>query len=128
MPLDRSSGRRSLASEGEQLAAEHLARAGYRIVARNVRADGVEIDLVATRGSLVVFVEVKTRSGRGFGAPEEAVDARKCARLVRGARAWLHAHGPRHARARFDVICVEPDPAGTLCVRHLPSAFDATGC
>lgn len=124
MPADR----RSLASEGEQLAAEHLARAGYRIVARNVRAGGVEIDLVATRGRLVVFVEVKTRSGRGFGAPEEAVDARKCARLVRGARAWLHVHGPGHARARFDVICVEPDCDGTLQVRHLPSAFDAGGC
>ena len=121
MPSDR----RSLASEGEQLAAEHLARAGYRIVARNVRADGVEIDLVATRGPLVVFAEVKARSGRGFGAPEEAVDARKCARLVRGARAWLHAHGPPHARARFDVLCVEPDRDGRLRVRHLPGAFDA---
>ena len=122
------SDRPALATRGEQLAAEHLARAGYRIAARNVRADGVEIDLVATRGPLVVFVEVKTRSGRGFGAPEEAVDARKCARLVRGARAWLYAHAPRHARARFDVICVEPDHDGTLCVRHLPSAFDATDC
>jgi putative endonuclease len=69
--------RRSLAAEGERLAAEHLARAGYRIVARNVRADRVEIDLVAARGALVVFVEVKTRAARGFGAPEEAVDARK---------------------------------------------------
>jgi putative endonuclease len=123
-----SEDRRSLGSEGERLAAEHLARAGYRIVARNVRADGVEIDLVATRGLLVVFVEVKTRSGRGFGAPEEAVDARKCTRLVRGARAWLHANAPARARARFDVICVEPDRAGRLCVRHLPSAFDASEC
>jgi putative endonuclease len=122
------SDRLALAAEGEQLAAEHLARAGYRIAARNVRADGVEIDLVATRGALVVFVEVKTRSGRGFGAPEEAVDARKCARLARGARAWLHANGTRRARARFDVICVEPGPDGRLCVRHLPGAFDATGC
>jgi len=121
-------GRRELAAEGERLAAEHLARAGYRIVARNVRADGVEIDLVASRGELGVFVEVKTRSGRGFGSPEDAVDARKCARLVRGARAWLHAHGSRRARARFDVIAVERDDAGRLCVRHLPSAFDAGGC
>jgi putative endonuclease len=121
-------GRRSLATEGEQLAAEHLARAGYRIVARNVRADGVEIDLVAARGDLVVFVEVKARGGRGFGSPEEAVDARKCARLVRGARAWLHAHAPRRARARFDVIAVERDERGRLCVRHLPGAFDASGC
>jgi len=122
-----SSDRLTLATEGEQLAAEHLARAGYRIAARNVRADGVEIDLVATRGALVVFVEVKTRRGRGFGTPAEAVDARKCARLVRGARAWLSAHGPRHARARFDVICVEPGPDGALRVCHLPSAFDAGG-
>jgi putative endonuclease len=121
-------GRRELAAEGERLAAEHLARAGYRIVARNVRADGVEIDLVAARGDLIVFVEVKTRAGRGFGAPEEAVDTRKCARIVRGARAWLHAHGPRRARARFDVIAVEPDAAGELRVRHWPSAFDASGC
>jgi putative endonuclease len=120
-------GRREFAAEGERLAAEHLARAGYRIVARNVRADGVEIDLVAARGELVVFVEVKTRNGRGFGAPEDAVDARKRARLVRGARAWLHAHGPRRARARFDVIAVERDGDGRLSVRHLPSAFDASG-
>ena len=124
MPSDR----RSLASEGEQLAAEHLARAGYRIVARNVRADRVEIDLIAARGELVVFVEVKTRSGRGFGAPEEAVDARKCARLVRGARAWLSAHASRRARARFDVIAIEPDADGRLVVRHLPGAFDASCC
>jgi putative endonuclease len=127
-PWDRPhrSDRPTLASEGERLAAEHLARAGYRIAARNVRADGVELDLVATRGTLVVFVEVKTRSARAFGAPEEAVDARKCARLVRGARAWLHAHAPRHACARFDVICVEPGPDGALRVRHLPAAFDAS--
>jgi putative endonuclease len=121
-------GRRTLAAEGEQLAAEHLARAGYRIVARNVRADRVEIDLVVSRGELVVFVEVKTRAGRGFGAPEEAVDARKRARLVRGARAWLRAHGSRRARARFDVVAVEPDVAGRLRVRHLPDAFDASEC
>ena len=119
--------RRSLALEGERLAAEHLARAGYRIVARNVRAGGVEIDVVAARGRLVVFVEVKARRGRGFGAPEEAVDPRKCARLVRGARAWLREHAPR-ARARFDVIAVEPDQDGVLRVRHLPDAFDASGC
>jgi putative endonuclease len=121
-------GRRALAAEGERLAAEHLARAGYRIVARNVRADGVEIDLVVARGDLIVFVEVKTRSGRGFGAPEEAVDGPKRARLVRGARAWLHAHAPGRARARFDVIAVEPDAAGELRVRHWPSAFDASEC
>jgi putative endonuclease len=119
--------RRSLALEGERLAAEHLARAGYRIVARNVRAGGVEIDVVAARPGLVVFVEVKTRRTRGFGAPEEAVDPGKCARLVRGARAWLREQATPGVRARFDVIAVEPDERGRLGVRHLPGAFDENG-
>jgi putative endonuclease len=119
--------RRSLGAEGERLAAEHLAAAGYRIAARNVRSAGVEIDLIARRGRTIAFVEVKTRRGRQHGAPEEAVDARKQARLVRGAAAWLREHGGRTARARFDVIAVEPDTQGRLRVRHLPAAFDAGG-
>jgi putative endonuclease len=118
--------RRSLAQEGERLAAEHLARAGYRIVGRNVRAEGVEMDVVAMRPGLVVFVEVKTRSSRGHGLPEEAVDPAKCRRLVRGARAWLRKHGRPGLRARFDVVAVEPGDSGQLCVRHLPAAFDAS--
>jgi len=74
----------------------------------------------------VVFVEVKTRRTRRFGAPEEAVDARKRARLVRGAIAWLHVHGQRHSRARFDVIVCEPDAGGRgWQVRHIERAFDA---
>jgi putative endonuclease len=119
--------RRALGAEGEARAARHLARQGYRIVARNVRAGGVEIDLVARRGSLLAFVEVKTRAGRRFGAPEEAVDARKRARLVRAAAAWLRDHPQPGARVRFDVIAVEPAAAGGLRVRHLPGAFDAGG-
>ena len=66
--------RRTLGAQGEALAAAHLARQGYRIVGRNVRADGVELDLVAARGNLRVFVEVKTRGSRRLGLPEEAVD------------------------------------------------------
>ena len=117
MPADR----RSLASEGEQLAAEHLARAGYRIAARNVRADGVEIDLVAdgagTARSLS-FDEVKTRAaGAGFGAPRRAEPPPSppppphpapqcttvCAPVRGGPGAWsTSSTGPGHARARFE--------------------------
>jgi putative endonuclease len=115
----------ALGAEGEARAADHLRRRGYRIVARNVRAGGVEIDLIARRGSLIVFVEVKTRRSRSLGPPEQAVDGRKRARLVRGAAAWLHSH-PRAARhTRFDVIVCEPDPAGRWRVRHLEGAFDS---
>lgn len=117
--------RLQLGAEGEQRAAEFLERAGYRIVARNVRAGGVEIDLVAIRGRVLAFIEVKTRRSRSHGRPEEAVDARKRARLVRGVAAWLHQHPARGARVRFDVVSVEPGPGGSLAVRHLPGAFDA---
>ena len=60
-PID---ARRALGAEGEARAAAHLERLGFRLLERNARADGVELDLVAARGGLVVFVEVKTRRGR----------------------------------------------------------------
>lgn len=121
-----SDDRRALGAAGETHAAVHLARRGYRIVARNVRAGGVEIDLVAARPGLVVFVEVKTRRSDAYGSGEDAVDRRKRERLVRGAAAWLHAHRMRADRVRFDVITCEPDTAGGWRLRHLEGAFDAT--
>ena len=116
----------ALGAEGEARAARFLARRGYRILARNVRAGGVEIDLVAARGALLAFVEVKTRRTSDFGAPEEAVDARKQARLVRGAAAWLHGRRARNHHVRFDVIVCEFDASGDWQLRHLKNAFDAS--
>ena len=121
----RDDARRALGAAGERCAAEYLARRGYRVVARNARAEGVEIDLIALRGSVCAFVEVKTRRGPGRGAAEEAVDARKRERLVRGARAWLHARRAAHLRARFDVIAVAALRGGGYELRHWPGAFDA---
>jgi putative endonuclease len=115
---------RALGAAGEALAATHLEARGWRILARNVRAGGVEIDLVARRRSVLAIIEVKTRRNRFAGAPEEAVDAAKRARLVRGAAAWLHAHPQRQHRVRFDVMVCEPDAEGWR-VRHLEGAFDA---
>jgi len=114
-----------LGREGETRAAAYLHARGYRILARNERCDGVEIDLIAARGRTLAFVEVKTRRSRTAGAPEDAVDARKRARLVRGASAWLHAHRPRATRVRFDVIACEVDREEQWSIRHWPGAFDA---
>ena len=86
------------------------------------------MDLIARRGPLVVFVEVKTRRTRAMGLPEDAVDARKRARLIRGAAAWLHERRQGIQRARFDVIVCECDDGGrSWRLRHLESAFDANG-
>jgi len=122
-PVDAS--RRALGIAGEERAAAHLEARGYRIVARNARAGRVEIDLVARRGRLLVFAEVKTRRSRAAGAPEEAVDFRKRERLVRGAAAWLAANPSRGARVRFDVIACEWDAGRGWSLRHLEGAFDA---
>jgi putative endonuclease len=117
--------RRALGAEGEARAAQHLERRGYRILDRNVRAGGVEIDLVAARAALVVFVEVKTRRSRSCGAPETAVDARKQARLVRGASAWLRGTRRRYRRVRFDVITCELRGPREWRLTHWEGAFDA---
>ena len=119
---------RSLGREGEKRAALYLKQKGYRIEDQNVRAGGVEIDLVARQGRTVVFVEVKTRRSRQFGPAELAVDARKQRRLIRGALAWLAEKGRGVANARFDVIAWEVDsssisPDHWKC-RHFEGAFE----
>jgi len=124
--MERSSDpRRALGAAGEARAARFLLARGWRILARNVRAGGVEIDLVATRAGVVAFVEVKTRRSARAGAPDEAVDRRKRARLVRGATAWLRATRQRARHVRFDVVSVVPDGRGGWHVQHRPGAFDA---
>lgn len=99
--------RAELGRAGEAEAARFLEDRGYRIVARNVRADRVEIDLIARRGVLLVFVEVKSRRSLRMGTAAESVDRRKQERLRRGASAWL-ASRPAAARGvrrlRFDVV------------------------
>jgi putative endonuclease len=122
----RRRSRNELGAEGERRAADHLRARGYRIVERNVRAGGVEMDLIARRGTLIVFVEVKTRRAGGPGSGEDAVDARKRSRLVRGAAAWMHEQPRRIHRARFDVIVCECSQDETKWhLRHLEGAFDA---
>ncbi|MCR9095025.1 MAG: YraN family protein [bacterium] len=123
-----SRARRSLGREGEERAARHLEARGYQIVARNVRAARVEIDLIVRGRGAIVFVEVKTRrrDSRGvFGrhaSAAEAVDARKQARLRRGAAAWLAEHPEARrgrTRVRFDVItCLRDERFGVLAPRN----------
>ncbi|MBW2425037.1 MAG: YraN family protein [Deltaproteobacteria bacterium] len=110
----RERGHATLGREGEARAARFLETQGYRIVERNVRADRVEIDLVARRGPLLVFVEVKTRRSQRQGPPASSVDERKQNRVRHGAAAWL-ASKPATARGirriRFDVISCLVDEA-----------------
>ncbi len=95
-----------LGRRGEQLAVDHLTAQGYTIIDRNWRCAIGEIDIVARQGSTAVVVEVKTRSGTGFGHPLDAVTPRKLARLRRLAGAWCEAHPAENSALRIDVIGV----------------------
>lgn len=111
-------GRKRLGTVGEQLAASWYERQGFTVLARNWRCRHGEIDLIARRGDLVVFAEVKARSSLRFGVPAEAVTPRKQQRLRVLAGRWLAEHHPGRVEVRFDVVSVL---AGRLEV--LPAAF-----
>lgn len=104
---------------GERIAARHLTDAGWTILDRNWRGESGELDIVASEGRTLVVVEVKTRSGLGFGHPAEGVTAPKLARLRRLAGQWLASHEGSWAAVRIDVVAVLLPPAGAARVEHL---------
>jgi putative endonuclease len=107
-----------LGRRGEDAAAAYLTGLGYRIVDRNWRCVSGEIDIVALDGTELVIVEVKTRSGHGYGHPLEAVHPQKLTRLCVLAGAWRRAHrGVRARTTRIDLV-------GVLILRHEEPAFD----
>lgn len=115
--------RRVLGSLGEQQACRVLETAGYRILARNYRVRGGEIDVICERAGVLVFCEVKTRTTAQFGLPEEAVNAAKQRRLRRLAAEYLHRERRRARRVRFDVIAVTVRDGIVAEVRHIVDAF-----
>ena len=109
----------------EDLAARHLTANGLRLIARNVRCRGGEVDLVCLDRSHVVFVEVRLRRNGRFGGAAESITAAKQRRVLIAAQWWLGGAGRRFrdAPCRFDAVLLDAlDPAR---VTWLPGAFDA---
>jgi putative endonuclease len=120
--------RQRLGRTAEQLVAERLERAGWRIIARNERLPSGELDLVALDGDTLVFVEVKAGTAgaaRGPELPAHAVGRRKRLKLRRLAREWIwERRGPSGvAGYRFDVVGVRFGPDGLADVDHIRAAF-----
>jgi putative endonuclease len=115
--------RRSLGREGEECAWAHLRRKGYALVERNYRTRFGEIDLVVEKDGVIVFVEVRSKSGVRFGAALESVDRRKQRQVGRMAVEFLARRRLRDRRARFDVVAVEWQD-GAPEIDHLENAFD----
>lgn len=116
--------RAALGRWGEDLAVAHLQAQGYEVLARNWRCRDGELDVVARGGRSLVFVEVKTRSGLGYGAPAEAVSSSKARRIHGLAVRWLaEARPPGDHELRFDVISVLRRVGQEPELLHLRAAF-----
>lgn len=110
----------SLGRWGENVAAEYLTVRGYAIVRRNWRMGHLEIDIIATRGARIIFVEVKTRSTGDYD-PVEAVDMRKRNRMIASADAYIRMYDIPY-EVQYDIVTVIGDP-GNHTVEHIPDAF-----
>jgi putative endonuclease len=108
-----------LGRQGEQVAAEYLERAGFRILDRNYRCSGGEIDIVAADRRELVACEVKTRSDVRYGAPVEAVTSEKLRRLRRLAVRWVLTHGLTFDGLRVDIVGVLRSSSGEFTIEHL---------
>lgn len=112
-----------LGARGEQLAAAYLEQRAMVVLDRNWRCRDGELDLVARDGDEIVFVEVKTRSGTGFGLPAEAVTNQKAHRIRRLAGQWLAEHVEGWAGVRFDVVGIVLPHSGPATIEHYAGAF-----
>lgn len=112
-----------LGAKGEEAAARLLVRQGYDIVARNWSGVSGEADIVARDGEILVFVEVKTRSGMTRGMPSEAVNKEKRRRYERIAKEFCAIHDAHDATVRFDVVSIVTQQPGRAILRHYINAF-----
>jgi putative endonuclease len=109
---------------GEAQAEKFLKKAGFKMIARNVRVGYDELDLIATQGDTLIFVEVKTRASEDFGRPVAAVNRAKRKKLSRAAMHFLKKRKLRPPYIRFDVVEVVGDKPE---IRHIQNAFQLEG-
>ena len=121
--MPAGNGKLLLGKQGERVAELYLQKKGYKVVERNYRCSGGELDLIVLDRRVVVFVEVKTRTGDGFGTPLEAVEFRKQRRMIRAAQFFLAEKNLQQRDARFDVVGVSW-PGRKPVVEHIENAFE----
>jgi putative endonuclease len=112
-------------ARAEEMAVAHLQGEGYRVVRRNFRAPGGEIDIIAWDGDVLCFVEVRSRDDTVHGDPLETIDTRKIRRVVSAAHTYLDEVPAPWPEMRFDAVgIVLSDPVEIDLVRD---AFEANG-
>jgi putative endonuclease len=113
---------KQIGDAGEEAAARHLVAQGFKILARNFRVKGGEIDLVCRDGSTTVFVEVRRRANADFGGAGYSITPTKQKRLILAARHWLARHGD--CDCRFDCVLIDGKNEGEK-LEWIRNAFDA---
>ena len=117
--MTKTHSRAEIGALGEQLAVDHLRGLGLQIVERNWRCRYGELDVVAADGRVLVFVEVKTRTGDQFGGAVAAVTPAKVRRLRRLAGLWLAEHHDAWAAVRLDVVAITIGHRRTPEITHV---------
>lgn len=120
--------RRWFGSRAERATESHLRRLGFRVLGRNVRLPGGELDLIALDGEVIVFVEVRSTESADAARAALSVDDAKQRKLTTLAQMWLQSRRLLGQTARFDVLAVSwPAAAKTPTIEHHRNAFEATG-
>ncbi|MEX2156244.1 MAG: YraN family protein [Gemmatimonadales bacterium] len=117
-PADWTDPRHQRGLAGEEQAIRYLQSRGWDVVAHRFRVGRVELDIVARRGHLVAFIEVKARRGDGFGTPFEAITGAKRREMVKAARVWVDRYGQPADVYRFDCIGLTDNK-----LEHMADAF-----
>jgi putative endonuclease len=119
-------GNRQTGDQGEEIASAFLIARGFRIVERNFRCTGGEVDIIARDpgNKSLVFVEVKSRRSMTYGVPQLAVTPFKQRQISKAALTWIARNNQHDQNARFDVIAILLDAGGRHTVEHIINAFD----
>lgn len=99
-------GRQKLGKQSEDLAASYLQKQGYKIITRNYRCRQGEIDLIASEGDVLVFVEVRSKQNQRYGTPAETVDKNKQRKIRKAAENYLFVQRKSDVYCRFDVVAI----------------------
>ena len=117
--------KRKRGAKGEEIAAAHLKKKGYKIIARNYNCLVGEMDIIALDGECLVFIEVRSRWSDRFGTPEESITADKVARLTKIGRYYLAKEVRREVPCRFDFIGIMLDNGdNVLRLNHIENIID----
>ncbi|WP_295770837.1 YraN family protein [uncultured Mucilaginibacter sp.] len=111
-----------LGRRGEAIAKAHLEAAGYEILDENWTFGKAEVDLIAYKDRMIIFTEVKARSGNSFGEPEDFVDNRKQKLLASAADEYIYIMN-HQGEVRFDIVAILFTPQQTYTLKHIEDAF-----